>query len=102
MYLLATSGPLAGTTIQLTNGVTIRDAEGEAPACRIGSTADGAFELHVTDGDVPVFVNGLPVTARTLESRDEVRIGDSLWVAHEDEPAPPSALVACPARLTAA
>ena len=101
MYLLATNGPLAGTTIQLTGAVTIQDAESEAPACRIGST-NGTFVLHATDGEVPVFVNGLPVTSRTLESRDEVRIGDSLWVAHEDEPAPPSPLVACPARLAAA
>src|SRR6185295_11896574 len=99
MDLHATSGPLAGTTIQLADGVTIADAEGERPACRIGRSAGSGFVLQVLDGQVPVFVNGLPVTTRILESRDELRIGDSLWVAHEDEPAPPSTLTPCSARL---
>src|SRR5262245_26049363 len=101
MDLHATSGPLTGTTIHLTDGVTIADIDSDHPACRIGRAPEGGFQLQALDGQQPVFVNGLPVTTRVLESRDELRIGDSLWVAREEQVPPPSALMPCPARVQA-
>lgn len=101
MRLVAQNGPLAGTALTLSGGVTIpipgADA-GSAPAgCSIRESADG-FALHAIDNGTPIFVNGLPVTTRRLEPHDELLIGDSLFVVHADdadETAVPSTLTQC-------
>jgi len=98
MHLLASSGPLAGTTISLSDGVTVGEVEGESPSLRIGAS-NGGFTLDVLDSQVPIFLNGLPPTERLLEPHDELQIGESIWVVHEDEPAPSSSLVAATAQL---
>src|SRR5688500_4133903 len=103
MQLVAQNGPLAGTAIALSDGVTIPiradDASSTQPGCTIRQSADG-FTLNAIDNGTPVFVNGLPVTTRHLEPHDELRIGDSLFIVHADaagEPAGPSTLTECAA-----
>jgi Nif-specific regulatory protein len=88
MRLVAKNGPLAGTALALSNGLTI------GPCCDIRQSADG-FSLHAADNGTPVFVNGLPMTTRHLEPHDELLIGDSLFVVHDDDPAVASALSPC-------
>ena len=69
MELVATNGPLTGTALPLTDGMTIGPlgpcvrSEG---CCRI-SASDRGFVLHATSRRMPIFVNGLSVTARRLE-----------------------------------
>jgi DNA-binding NtrC family response regulator len=101
MRLVAQNGPLAGTSLALSDGLTIpipgADAGSAQTGCSINQSADG-LELHAIDNGTPVFVNGLPVTTRRLEPHDELRIGDSLFVVHADdadEPAVPSRLTPC-------
>ena len=101
MRLVAQNGPLTGTALVVSDGITIpippADASSPEPACSIRESADG-FALHAIDNGTPVFVNGLPVTTRRLEAHDEILIGDSLFVVHSDdadEPAVPSALTQC-------
>jgi Nif-specific regulatory protein len=87
MRLVAQNGPLAGTALALSDGVTIPiqgvDASATPSGCSIRESADG-FAVHALDG-TPVFVNGLPVTTRRLEPHDELRIGDSLFIVHADD-----------------
>src|SRR5215203_5835451 len=89
MRLVANNGALAGTALVVSDGLTI------PPCCDIRASADG-FEVHSLDRAAPVFVNGLPVTTRRLRAHDELRIGDSLFIVHDDEPAAASALAPCP------
>ena len=92
MRLVAKNGPLAGTALTLSDGLTI------PPGCAIRQSMDG-FALHAPDNGTPVFVNGLPITTRRLEPHDELLIGDSLFLVHDDDhdddPAVPSALSPC-------
>jgi transcriptional regulator with GAF, ATPase, and Fis domain len=102
MQLVATNGPLTGTAITLADGVTIGDPAGPGdsrPCCRLQGSADRGFMLRVIDAQTPIFVNGLPITNRVLDARDELRIGDSLFVVREEEPAPPSTLSPCAVQL---
>ena len=103
MELIAKNGPLGGTALTLVDGLTIAgpDAAGDPgrPCCRIRADEGGGFTLHALDRRTPVFVNGLPVTTRVLGSRDELRIGDSLFIVRTDEPAPSSPLAPCPVSL---
>jgi Nif-specific regulatory protein len=46
-------------------------------------------------------VNGLPVTTRVLEPHDELRIGDSLFVARHEEPVAAPGLASCPVQTAA-
>jgi transcriptional regulator with GAF, ATPase, and Fis domain len=100
MRLVAKNGPLGGTALRLLDGLTIHIPNGETgsgrPCCRIRNSDDGSFAVQALDRHAPVFVNGLPVTTRRLEPRDELLIGDSLFIVGEDEPATPSRLTACP------
>ena len=88
MRLVAKNGPLAGTALTLSDGLTI------PPGCAIRQSTDG-FALHAPDNGTPVFVNGLPITERRLEPHDELLIGDSLFLVHDDDPAVSSALSPC-------
>jgi Nif-specific regulatory protein len=90
LSLRGVAGPLAGTTIALSDGLPLADggapdAAQRRPACRVRSADEQSFELYAPDRDVPVFVNGLPLTRRPLQQGDEVRIGDSVLVVHADE-----------------
>jgi transcriptional regulator with GAF, ATPase, and Fis domain len=102
MRLVAKNGPLAGTALALSHGLTIptpgAGAPSARPACRIGESNDG-FVLEALDSDTPVFVNGLPVTARKLSADDELRIGESLFIVHGDEPPVASILTPCAATV---
>ncbi len=94
MLLLARNGSLAGTTITLADGLMLSAADGGAPVCRVRA-ADGGFVLDALEQDAPIFINALPLTARPLIERDEVRIGDSLFIVRTDEAHATSALVPC-------
>jgi GAF domain-containing protein len=105
MLLVATNGPLAGTALTLADGVAIGGpgtGSSEGRSCRITTAHDGGFVLHALDRQVPLFVNGLPVTTRRLEPRDELRIGDSLFIVRDDDPVPSHALGTCPVRMESA
>jgi transcriptional regulator with GAF, ATPase, and Fis domain len=88
MQLVATTGPLAGTALKVDDGATITDPSargaGSRPCCRFRASGSG-FVLQVLQRETPVFVNGLAVSTRVLEPRDELRIGDSLFIARDDE-----------------
>jgi Nif-specific regulatory protein len=106
MRLVARNGPLSGTALAMADGLTISDPDaGDGagrPCCRLAAGARGGFVLHALDPRMPVFVNGLPVTMRVLDARDELRIGNSLFVVYADDPAPPSPLTPCSVAATAA
>jgi transcriptional regulator with GAF, ATPase, and Fis domain len=94
MLLLARNGSLAGTTITLADGLTLSPADEGGPVCRVRAS-DGGFVLELLEPDAPVFINGLPLTARPLVERDEIRIGDSLFIVRSDEAHATSPLVPC-------
>src|SRR5688572_22686060 len=105
LRLVAIAGPRAGAILPLADGLALGGAnvgvEPSPPCCRI-RVADGSFVLQTLDRQTTVFVNGLPVTTRTLEPRDELRIGDSLFIVRpEDDGARVPALERCPVRLEA-
>ena len=102
MQLVATTGPLAGTALTLDDGATITDPSargaGSRPCCRFRASGSG-FVLQVLQRDTPVFVNGLAVSTRVLEPRDELRIGDSLFIARDDELVHSPSIARCPVQL---
>ena len=67
--------------------------------CRILAVDGGEFTLEAVDGDTSLFVNGLPLSGRPLRTGDEVRLGDSLFIARAHERAPATVLDACPVSL---
>jgi Nif-specific regulatory protein len=99
MQLLARNGPLAGTSLTLSDGLTIGVATGGGPLCRVSAARDGSFLLQSLVDELPVFVNGLPMTARALEPNDELRIGDSLFIVRSDEVVSAPGLTPCQVRL---
>jgi transcriptional regulator with GAF, ATPase, and Fis domain len=99
MRLLARNGPLAGASLTLSDGLTIGTADGHQPLCRVNATKDGSFRLESLVEHQPVFVNGLPTVARTLEPHDELRIGDSLFIVRADEMVAAPGLTPCAVRV---
>jgi Nif-specific regulatory protein len=103
MELVAVNGLLAGTAYLLSQGLIIpAPDDGSSPSqrgCRIRALDGGEFTLEAIDGDTSLFVNGLPLTGRPLRAGDEVRLGDSLFIARGDERAPATVLDACPVSL---
>jgi transcriptional regulator with GAF, ATPase, and Fis domain len=95
MHLLARNGSLAGMTITLADGLTLSPADGAAAVCRVRAADGGSFVLEPLQQDAPIFINGLPLTARTLVERDDIRIGDSLFIVRTDEAHATSPLVPC-------
>ena len=75
--LIGVAGPLAGTILAMEDGLTLRDA------CLIREADSGAYSVRALSRTA-IFVNGLPVTERVLQARDELRVGDSLFIVHED------------------
>jgi two-component system, NtrC family, response regulator HydG len=102
MRLVAKNGPLAGTALTLADGVIVAGPNaggaGQHRWLRVRINGHGAFVLQALDRRAPVFVNGLPLTTRPLEPRDELRVGDSLFIVQADDPAPASAIASCPVR----
>jgi transcriptional regulator with GAF, ATPase, and Fis domain len=103
MQLVALNGPLAGTALSLADGLRVEPPaeirERRGPSCRVRASADGTFVLHALDHHGSVFVNGLPVTSRPLQPGDEVRLGDSVFVARHEERVASSPLSQCPVSL---
>jgi Nif-specific regulatory protein len=95
MLLLARNGSLAGMTIALADGLTLSPADGAPAVCRVRASDGGNFVLEPLEQDAPIFINGLPLTARTLVERDDIRIGDSLFIVRTDESHATSPLVPC-------
>ena len=88
MRLLATNGPLEGTTFPIADGVTVCGPDGTADReqrwFRIRENDAGEYVLQPVDRRTPLFLNGLPASARVLKPRDEVRFGDSLFAVQPD------------------
>jgi Nif-specific regulatory protein len=86
MRLVARNGPLAGTAIALEDGAVVSapgSEEGIQRLLRVRAHDSAGFVLQPLDRRTPVFLNGLPLTGRPLQPRDEVQVGDSLFVVHD-------------------
>jgi Nif-specific regulatory protein len=88
--LEAVAGPLKGSIIPLAedevsigreplNQVSLLDAAVSRKHCVITRNA-GQFKIQDLNSRNSTFVNGVPVTDRTLASGDEIKIGNSLFV----------------------
>ena len=97
--LVAHSGPLKGQTVSLTEneiivgressaGLCLADLSVSRYHCRIQSEG-GQLQIVDLESLNGTFVNGLPVSARSLNHGDQIRIGDSCFslVIHEEAPA---------------
>jgi two-component system response regulator HydG len=88
MQLVAINGLLAGTALTLVDGLIIEaPSKGEDARvyCHVRAAPEGTFALQTLDEHAAVFANGLPVSTRSLQPGDEVRIGDSVFIAREEE-----------------
>ncbi|MGD0435657.1 MAG: FHA domain-containing protein, partial [Bryobacteraceae bacterium] len=88
--LEAIAGPLKGSSIPLssdevsigrepTNLVALLDASVSRRHCLIRRDSD-RFRIQDLNSRNSTFVNGVPVTERILESGDEIKVGNSLFV----------------------
>src|ERR1700735_2385284 len=88
--LEAMAGPLKGSSIPLTedevsfgrepsNQISLLDAAVSRKHCVI-TRKSGQFKIQDLNSRNSTFVNGVPVTERTLASGDEIKIGNSLFV----------------------
>jgi Nif-specific regulatory protein len=88
--LEAVAGPLKGSCIPLTedevsfgrepsNQISLLDAAVSRKHCVITRNA-GQFKIQDLNSRNSTFVNGVPVTERTLASGDEIKIGNSLFI----------------------
>ena len=88
LLLVAKNGPLAGAAVRIADGVTIGGPSiglaADHPGFRVRA-ADGGYTLQSLDRHTSVFVNGLPLTARPLQARDELHVADSLFVVQPDD-----------------
>ena len=102
MRLVAKNGPLAGTALTLTDGAIVAGPDAGSASqqrwLRVRTNGNGGFVLQALDRRAPVFVNGLPLTTRPLEPRDELRVGNSLFIVQADDPLPTCGLASCPVR----
>jgi transcriptional regulator with GAF, ATPase, and Fis domain len=98
MELLARNGPLAGGVLTLADGLTLGATDDGPALCQFRPSPDGRFVVETLADDASVFVNGLPVATRApvqIEARDELQIGESLFVVRAAEPAPAPGLTPC-------
>jgi len=97
--LIASAGPLKGTTIRLVEEETAVGRE-ESNQLKIGDPSlsrrhccikreTGRFKLSDLDSLNGTFVNGMPIKDRFLEHGDQIRIGDSLFLFLLEEGEPP-------------
>lgn len=87
--LLAISGPLRKSEIEVGsrvvigsaegNGVCLKDATVSARHCEIAREED-RYVLRDLESQIGTFVNGIPVKQRELEAGDEVAIGNSVFL----------------------
>jgi Nif-specific regulatory protein len=88
--LEAVAGPLKGSTIPLSedetalgrepgNQISLLDAAVSRKHCVITRKA-GQFKIQDLNSRNSTFVNGVPITERTLASGDEIKVGNSLFV----------------------
>jgi Nif-specific regulatory protein len=88
--LEAVAGPLKGSSIPLSedeisfgrepsNRISLLDAAVSRRHCVITYNA-GQFKIQDLNSRNSTFVNGVPVTERTLASGDEIKIGNSLFI----------------------
>jgi Nif-specific regulatory protein len=88
--LEAVAGPLKGSSIPLTedevsigrepsNLISLLDAAVSRRHCVI-SRDQGQFKIQDLNSRNSTFVNGVPITERTLDSGDEIKIGNSLFL----------------------
>ena len=88
--LEAVAGPLNGTSIPLLEGetsigrepsneISLLDSAVSRKHCVITRNS-GQFKIQDLNSRNSTFVNGVPVTERTLASGDEIKIGNSLFV----------------------
>ena len=105
MELVAVNGLLAGTAYLLSQDLIIPSPDDESSpnqlGCRIRALDGGEFTLEAVDGETSLFVNGLPLSGRPLRAGDEVRLGDTLFIARAHEARQPTVLDACPVSLGA-
>jgi Nif-specific regulatory protein len=89
MRLVAIDGPLAGIAFPVADGTIVEGPDGSLDRqqrwFRIRASDEGGFLVHALDRRTPLFVNGLPLTSRPLQVRDELRFGESLFVVHAEE-----------------
>jgi transcriptional regulator with GAF, ATPase, and Fis domain len=103
--LIAVSGPLAGTTLELgTDAVTLgrdrtstlhlRDLAVSRQHCVI-EPAGAGFRLRDLESRHGTFVNGFPVHERDLQPGDQITLGESLFLFQVDdgEPGPPEGVL---------
>ena len=104
MELVAVNGVLSGTAYLLSQGLIIPlpgDESSPSPA-RLPHSGIGRRQnsrSRPSTGRPSLFVNGLPLSGRPLRAGDEVRLGDSLFIARAHERAPSTVLDACPVSL---
>ena len=88
--------------LTLADGLTLGATDDGPPLCRFRTSGDGGFVVETLADDASVFVNGLPVATQTpvqIEPRDELRIGESLFVVRAAEAAPAPGLIPCPVEM---
>src|SRR6202790_2968225 len=88
--LEALAGPLKGSSIPLSgdqisigrepsNLISVVDAGGSRKHCMIVREGE-EFKIQDLNSRNSTFVNGVPVTERTLASGDEIKVGNSLFL----------------------
>jgi transcriptional regulator with GAF, ATPase, and Fis domain len=94
--LAAISGPLRDSVFplqdgslsigrDLTNQLIIDDSLISQQHCQLTCVADGACVVRDLGSAAGTFVNGLPVTEKTLTSGDQIVVGGSVFVFHGEE-----------------
>lgn len=94
--LAAISGPLRDSVFPLKDGsltigreisnqLILDDSLVSPQHCKLTRETDGAFVMHDLGSASGTFVNGLPVTERIVVAGDQVVVGGSVFVFHDEE-----------------
>jgi transcriptional regulator with GAF, ATPase, and Fis domain len=94
--LAAISGPLRDSVFPLkdgsltigretTNQLILEDSLVSPQHCKLTREPDGAYVVHDLTSASGTFVNGLPVTERIVVPGDQVVVGSSVFVFHDEE-----------------
>ncbi len=94
--LAAISGPLRDSTFpfedgsltigrEMSNQLILDDSLVSPQHCKLTREADGAVVVHDLGSTSGTFVNGLPVTERIVVAGDQVVVGGSVFVFHDEE-----------------
>ena len=94
--LSAISGPLRDSVFpfqdgsltvgrEISNQLILNDALVSPQHCKLTREPDGAFVVHDLGSTSGTFVNGLPVTERIVVAGDQVVVGASTFVFHDEE-----------------